>query len=183
MTVQTALSPTLTRRQRIADKVISALRGGVAGALVATVAWLAAGLIAGSAFIFLVIATIGVAAYVVIRGDVKPWVWLALVIAWGVVLLERAVVQENGGVWVAIASYLGVIVGARRAGISKWAYPLLLYPLISVAIVWFADEDLLHPWGVSWLWVAAVLGPVVGARTLLNPRPSQSASPASRGPS
>ena len=34
----------------------------------------------------------------------KTWVWLALVIAWAVVLLERAVVQENGGVWVAIAS-------------------------------------------------------------------------------
>ena len=70
-----------------------------------------------------------------------------------------------------------MIVGARRAGISKWAYPLLLYPLISVAIVWFAGEDLLDPWGVSWLWVAAVLGPVVGARTLLNPRPSQSRAP------
>jgi hypothetical protein len=179
MTVQTAPSPTLTRRRRVADKVVSALRGGLAGALVATVAWLAAGLIAGSAFIFLVIATIGVGAYVVVKGDVKTWVWLALAIAWAVVLLERAVVQENGGVWVAVASYLGVIVGARRAGISKWAYPVLLYPLISVAIVWFAGEDLLHPWGVSWLWVAAVLGPVVGARTLLSPSSSQSASPAS----
>jgi hypothetical protein len=182
MTVQTAPSPTLTKRQRIAAKVVSALRGGLAGALVATVAWLAAGLIAGTAFVFLVIATIGVGAYVVWKGDVKTWVWLALAIAWGMVLLERAVVQENGGVWVAIASYLGVVVGARRAGISKWAYPLLLYPLISVAIVWFAGEDLLDPWGVSWLWVAAVLGPVIGARTVLSPRPSQSARPASPGP-
>jgi hypothetical protein len=179
MTVQTAPSSTLTRRRRATDTVVSALRGGLAGALIATVAWLAAGLIAGSAFIFLVIATIGVAAYVVVKGDVKTWVWMGLAIAWAVVLLERAVVQENGGVWVAVASYLGVIVGARRAGISKWAYPLLLYPLISVAIVWFAGEDLLHPWGVSWLWVAAVLGPVIGVRTLLNPSSSQSASPAS----
>jgi hypothetical protein len=180
MTVQTAPSPTLTRRRRIADKVTAALRGGLAGALVATVAWLAAGLIAGTAFVFLVIATIGVGVYVVWKDGVKTWVWLGLAIAWAMVLLERAVVQENGGVWVAIASWLGVVVALRRAGVSKWAYPLLLFPLISVAIVWFAGEDLLHPWGVSWLWVAAVLGPVVGARTLFRPRPSQ--VPASRRP-
>jgi hypothetical protein len=173
MTVQIAPSPTLTRRQRIADKVVSALRGGLVGALVATVAWLAAGLIAGTAFVFLVIATIGVGAYVAWKGDVKSWVWIALAIAWAVVLLERAVVQENGGVWVAIASWLGVVIAARRAGISKWAYPLLLYPLFSVAIVWFAGEDLLHPWAVSWLWVAAVLGPVIGARTVFSPRPGR----------
>jgi len=183
VTVDTApSSSTLTRRRRIGDKIVSALRGGVAGALVATVAWLAAGLIAGTAFVFLVIATIGVGAYIVVKGDVKTWVWLALAVGWAVVLLERAVVQEHGGVWVAIASYLGVVLGARRAGISKWAYPLLLYPLISVAIVWFAGEDLLEPWGVSWLWVAAVLGPVVGARTLLSPRPPPKALPASPGP-
>jgi hypothetical protein len=75
-----------------------------------------------------------------------------------------------------------VVVGARRAGISKWAYPLLLYPLISVAIVWFAGEDLLEPWGVSWLWVAAVLGPVIGARTLFKPRPAPQPDRASLGP-
>jgi hypothetical protein len=182
VTVQTApASSTLTRRQRIGAKVVSALRGGLAGALVATVAWLAAGLLVGSAFVFLIIATFGVGVYVAVRGDVPTWVWFALGVAWGVVFLERAVVQEHGGVWVAIASYIGVVVGARRAGISKWAYPLLLYPLISVAIVWFAGEDMLEPWGVSWLWVAAVLGPVIGARTLLSPRPSQKALPASPG--
>ena len=59
-----------------------------------------------------------------------------------------------------------MIVAARRAGISKWALPLLAYPLISVAIVVAAGEDL-DPWGMSWLWVLAVLGPVVGAATLL----------------
>ena len=47
---------------------------------------------------------------------------------------------------------------------------LLAFPLVSVAIVLLAGEDLLDPWGVSWLWVAAVLGPVLGLRTLLNPR-------------
>jgi len=47
---------------------------------------------------------------------------------------------------------------------------LLAYPVISVAIVLLAGEDLLDPWGVSWLWVAAVLGPVLGAQTLLKAR-------------
>jgi hypothetical protein len=97
------------------------------------------------------------------------------------VLLERAVVQDNGGVWVALASWLGVIIGARRAGILTRWLPLLAYPLVSVAIVVIAGEDLLDPWGVSWLWVAAVLGPVIGVQTLLRPRPAQTApsSPAS----
>jgi len=182
MTVQTAPAPTLSRRRRVGDKIVAALRGGLAGALVAGVAWLAAGLIAGTAIVFLVIATIAVGAWVVFKGDVRTSVWLGLAVAWGVVLLERAVVQENGGVWVAIASWLGVVVAARRAGISKWAYPLLLYPLMSVAIVWFAGEDLLEPWGVSWLWVAAVLGPVIGARTLFKPRPAPQPDRASLGP-
>ncbi len=67
-----------------------------------------------------------------------------------------------------MASWLGVIIAARRAGISKRYLPLLAYPVVSVAIVVLAGESLLDPWGVSWLWVAAVLGPVIGARTLLN---------------
>jgi hypothetical protein len=169
----------LTRRQRAAKTVAAALRGGLAGAIAATVGWLVAGAIAGTAFVFLVIATLGVATYVVWRGDVKTVVWLTLGIAWAAVLLERAVVQDNGGVWVGIAAWLGVIIGARRAGISKRFLPLLAYPLFSVAIVVLAGENLLDPWGVSWLWLAAVIGPVLGARTLLSPRPSQTASPPS----
>ena len=166
----------LTRRQRAAKTVAAALRGGLAGALAATVGWLVAGAIAGTAIVLLVVATIGVAAYVLWKGDVKPIVWLVLGIAWAAVVLERAVVQDNGGVWVGIASWLGVIIASRRAGISRRYLPLLAYPLISVAIVFLAGEDLLDPWGVSWLWVLAVLGPVVGARTLLNPRPEPPAS-------
>ena len=167
----------LTRRQRAAKTVAAALRGGLAGALAATVGWLVAGAIAGTAIVLLVVATIGVAAYVLWKGDVKPIVWLVLGIAWAAVVLERAVVQDNGGVWVAVAAYIGVVVGARRAGISKWSLPLLAYPLASVAIVVIAGQNLLDPWGVSWLWVAAVLGPVLVARTLLSPRPTESARP------
>ena len=72
--------------------------------------------------------------------------------------------------WVGIAAWLGVIVGAWRAGILKRWTVLLAYPLVSVAIVVLAGEDLLDPWGVSWLWVAAVIGPVLGAQTLLKAR-------------
>jgi hypothetical protein len=172
MSVLAPIPPTLSRRERAAKTVKAAARGGVLAALAATVAWLIAGAIAGTAFVLLVVATLGAAAVLVWKGDVPTWLWLGLAIAWGTVLLERAVVQDNGGVWVAIASWLGVIVAARRAGIAGRWLPLLAYPLVSVAIVLLAGERLLHPWGVSWLWVAAVLGPVLGAQTLLKPRPS-----------
>jgi hypothetical protein len=169
MSVQTASVPKLSRRRRAAATVAAALRGGLIGTVVAAVAWVIAGALAGTAFVVLVVASIGAAAWVAIRGSVRNWVWLALAVAWAVVLLERAIVQENGGVWVAVAGWLGVIVAARRAGMSKWSLPWLAYPLISVAIVVGAGEDLLDPFGSSWLWVLAVLGPVVGARTLLRP--------------
>ena len=89
-----------------------------------------AGALAGTAFVVLLIATVGAVAYLAFRGNVKTWIWLGLAVAWAVVLLEREIVQENGGVWVALAGWLGVIVGARRAGISRWALPLLAYPLV-----------------------------------------------------
>ena len=63
------------------------------------------------------------------------------------------------------------MLGARRAGIAKKSLVLLLYPLLSLAIIIPAGESVLDPWGMSWLWVAAVLGPVIGVRTLLNPSP------------
>jgi hypothetical protein len=167
MSVQTASAAKPSRRRRAAATVRAALRGGVIGTVVAAVAWVVAGTLTGTAFVVLVVASIAVAAWVAFRGTIAAWVWLALAVAWAVVLIERAVVQDNGGVWVALAGWLGVIVAARRAGISKWGLPLLAYPLVSVAIVLLAGEDLLDPWGASWLWVLAVLGPVIGAQTLL----------------
>lgn len=158
-----------TRRERAARVANAALRGGVLGAVVAAVAWLIAGALAGTAFVLLVIATIAVGAWVVLRGSVPTAVWLGLTIAWAVILIEQAVVQDNGGVWVGAASWLGVILGARRAGIAKWALPMLAYPLLCAAIAIAADQSLDDPWGSSWLWVPAVLGPVIGTRTLLNP--------------
>jgi hypothetical protein len=176
MSVQTAPLAKPSRRRRAAATVAAALRGGLIGTVAAAVAWVIAGALTGTAFVLLVIASLAAAAWVAFRGSVGNWVWLSLAVAWAVVLIERAVVQENGGVWVALAGWLGVLLAARRAGISKWSLPLLAYPLISVAIVVGAGEDLLDPWGTSWLWVLAVLGPVVGARTLLRPD-EPSASP------
>jgi hypothetical protein len=158
-----------TRRQRSAKTVDAALRGGVLATIVATIAWILVTGVAATAFFFLIIATLVAAAWSVLRSSLNPTIWVALAAGWAVVLLERWAVQSHAGVWVAAAGYAGVIVGARRAGIQRRWLPLLAYPLISVAIVIAAGEDLLDPWGSSWLWIAAILGPVLGARTMLRP--------------
>jgi hypothetical protein len=79
------------------------------------------------------------------------------------VLAERWVVNENGGFIIAAASFAGVVVGARRAGLAKKSHVLLAYPAALVAIIVAAGENVLHPWGMSWLWVPAILGPVIAA--------------------
>jgi hypothetical protein len=161
-----------SRKARAAKTVDSALRGGILGGAVAAIAWLIALAVGGTAFFLLVIATVLAVVYTVARGDKARYgIWGLIAIAWALVLAERWVVHEHGGIIVAGAAYLGVVMGARRAGIAKKSYPFLLYPLISVAIVLAAGQDLWDPWGVSWLWLAAVLGPVIGVRTVLNPSP------------
>ena len=170
MSVQTAALPkTPTRRARAGRVIEAAAKGGLIGTVAALAGWLVAGALAGTAWVVLIVASLMVAAVLIWRGSVATWVWLALAVAWAALLIERAVVQENGGLWVAAAGWLGVIVGARRAGIAKWALPLLAYPLVSVAIVVAAGESLDDPFGSSWLWIAAVLGPIIGARTLVKP--------------
>ncbi len=98
-------------------------------------------------------------------------VWGLIAIAWALVLAEHWVVNKNGGIIVAGAAWVGIVLGARRAGIAKKSLVFLLYPLISVAIIIGANESVLDPWGVSWLWVLAIIGPVLGVRTMLNPSP------------
>jgi hypothetical protein len=169
MSVQTAPRPAPTRRARAAAVIEAAAKGGLIGTVAALGAWLLAGALAATAFVVLIVASLAAAAVLIWRGSVANWVWLALAIGWAVVLIERAVVQENGGLWVAAAGWLGVIVAARRAGIARWALPLLAYPLASLAIVIVAGQEVDEPWGSSWLWIAAVLGPVIGARTLVRP--------------
>jgi hypothetical protein len=170
MSVQTAALPNVpTRRARAARVIEAAAKGGLIGTVAALAGWLVAGALAATGFVVLIVASLVAAAVLIWRGSVATWVWLALAVAWAALLIERAVVQDNGGLWVAAAGWLGVIVGARRAGISRWALPLLAYPLVSVAIVIAAGEPLDDPWGSSWLWIAAVLGPIIGARTLVKP--------------
>lgn len=172
MSVLAASPPTPSRRQRAATTVDRALRGGVLGAGVAAIAWVLAGTLTGLAFVVLVVATIAAVAYTVVRENANLAIWAAIGIGWAVVLIERWAVQSHGGLWVAAAAWLGIVIGARRAGISKWSLPLLAYPLALGFLVVAAGQDLATPWGTSWLWVAAILGPVVGARTLLKPRSS-----------
>jgi hypothetical protein len=165
------------RRQRAAAVAAAALRGGLLGAAIAAIAWVLAIALSGTVFVLLLVATVLVVVVTLLGRDISGSMWLALGAAWAIVLIERAVVNDNGGVWVAAASFLGVVLAARRAGISRWALPLLAYPLISVAIVYAAGASLTHPWGVSWLWVAAILGPVLGARVLLDPSPRHDPKP------
>ena len=161
-----------SRKERAAKTVNAALRGGVLAGAVAAIAWLLAVALSGTVFFLLIIATVLAAIYTVVRGDkARMAIWGLIAIAWALVLAERWVVNENGGIIVAGAAYLGVVLGARRGGIAKKSLVLLLYPLISLAIVIAADTSIADPWGVSWLWVAAVIGPVLGIRTVLNPSP------------
>src|SRR3954453_20570045 len=164
--------PTLSRKERAAKTVNGALRGGVMAGGVAAIAWLLAVALSSTVFFLLIIATVLALVYTVMRGDkARMGIWGLLAVAWALVIAERWVVNDNGGIIVAGAAWLGVILGARRAGIAKKSLVLLLYPLISLAIVIGARTSVLDPWGVSWLWVAAVLGPVLGVRTLLTPSP------------
>jgi hypothetical protein len=172
----TAVAPTLgapkpSRRERAGRVAAGALRSGVLAAAVAAVAWLLASAIAGTVFLVLVAASILLAVATLLDRRIPTSWWIALLVAWAAVLVERWAVGGHGGVVVGAAAWLGVVVGARNAGINKWALPLLAYPLISVAVALAADQSLLRPWGISWLWVAAVVGPVLGLRVVLDPSP------------
>jgi hypothetical protein len=160
-----------SRRQRAAAVTTAAVRGGLLAAAIAAIAWIVASAIAGTAFFLLLIATVLVVVITLVGRDISTFLWTGLALAWATVLLERWIVGGHGGVIVAVASFIGVVVGARRAGVNRWALPLLAYPLISVAICVAAGQSLAHPWGMSWLWVAAVLGPPLGLRVLLDPSP------------
>ena len=163
---------TPSRRERAAKTVDAALRGGILVGAVAAIAWLVASAVGAVIYFALIVVTILALVYTAMRSDkAKLSIWLFIAVAWALVLAERWAVKDHGGLIVAGASYLGVVLGARSAGIAKKSLVFLLYPLISVAICLAADTSVADPWGVSWLWVAAILGPVVGARTLLNPAP------------
>jgi hypothetical protein len=168
-----ASTPTKSpRKAKAANTVDKALRGGILAGAVAGIAWLLALALGGTALFIMVIATVLAAIYMVAGGaKARLGIWVVIAIGWVLIILERALVNHHGGLWVAAAAWIGIVIGARRAGISKRWMILLLYPLIPGAIVVVSHESLLNPWGVGWLWVLAILGPVIGMRTLLNPSP------------
>lgn len=158
------------RREKAAKTVDAALRRGVIFGAVAAIGWLLASALAATAIFLLVIVTVLAVVYTVARGDKARFgIWALVAVGWVAVILERAIVNGHGGVWVGLACWLGIVSGARAAGISKRWMVALAYPAALGALVLAAGQTLTHPWGTSWLWVAAILGPVVGLRTLLNP--------------
>ena len=160
------------RRERAAKTVDAALRGGILLGAVAAIAWLLAAALTEVIYLVLIVVTVLALVYTATKADkARLSIWAVIGVAWALVLAERWLVKDHGGLIVAGASYLGVVFGARSAGIAKKSIVFLLYPLISVAICIAADTSIADPWGMSWLWVAAILGPVLGARTVLNPSP------------
>jgi hypothetical protein len=169
---QTAPSKPRPRREKAARTVEAALRRGIIFGAVATVGWLLASAIAATAIFLMVIVTVLAGVYTVARGDkARLGIWALVAVGWVAVILERSIVNGHGGLWVGLACWLGVISGARAAGITKRWLVALGYPVALGALVLLAGQHLSHPWGTSWLWVAAIVGPVVGLRTLLNPSP------------
>ena len=161
-----------SRRERAAKTVDAALRGGILAGAVAAIAWLLAAALTGVIYLVLIVVTVLALVYTATKADkARLSIWAVIGVAWALVLAERWLVKDHGGLIVAGASYLGIVLGARSAGIAKKSIVFLLYPLISVAICIAADTSIADPWGMSWLWVAAILGPVLGARTVLNPSP------------
>jgi hypothetical protein len=160
------------RRERAAKTVDAALRGGILLGAVAAIAWLLAAALTGVIYLVLIVVTVLALVYTATKADkARLSIWAVIGVAWALVLAERWLVKDHGGLIVGGASYLGIVLGARSAGIAKKSMVFLLYPLISVAICIAADTSIADPWGMSWLWVAAILGPVLGARTVLNPSP------------
>src|SRR3954471_13310858 len=175
MTALTApATPKPDRRAKAARTVDRALRGGILAGAAAAVAWLIASAFAATAVFLQVIATVLAAVYTVARGDkARLGIWGLVAIGWVLVVVERWIVNAHGGLWVALACWLGIVFGARSAGITKRWMVALLYPVLLAVIVKLAGQPLDDPWGTSWLWVAASLGPVVGLRTLLRPSPQE----------
>src|SRR4051794_7350914 len=138
-----------SRKAKAARTVDKALRGGILAGAAAAIGWLVATAIGASAIFLLVVATVLAGVYTVVRGDkARLGVWGLLVVGWALVLIERWAVNGHGGLWVGAAAWVGIVLGARRAGISKRWMVLLLYPLIPGAIIVLAGEGVLEPWGV-----------------------------------
>ena len=114
------IGPKPSRKERAAKTVNAALRGGLLAGAVAAIAWLLAVALSGTVFFLLIVATVLAAVYMIVRGDkAKMGIWGLLAIAWALVIAERWVVNDNGGIIVAGAAWLGVVIGAWMYSPSK----------------------------------------------------------------
>src|ERR1700749_290642 len=100
------------RRAKAGKTVDGTLRGGILAGAVAAVGWLLATALAATAIFLLVIVTVLAVIYTVFRGDKARFgVWGLVAVGWVAVILEPSIVNGHGGTWVALACWLGVIVG------------------------------------------------------------------------
>ena len=105
-TSSTRHEPKPSRKERAAKTVDAALRGGILAGAVAAIAWLLAVALGGTIFFLLIVATVLALIYTVVRGDkARLAIWGLIAIAWALVLAERWVVNDNGGLIVAGAAY------------------------------------------------------------------------------
>ena len=139
----------------------------------AAVAWLLAVALSGTVFFVLIIATVLALIYTVVRGDKAGMgIWGLIAIAWALVLAEKL-----GGQRERRHHRRRRRVARRRARRPPGGDRQEVDGAAALSADLAGDRDRrgrrasLDPWGVSWLWVAAVLGPVLGLRTVLNPSP------------
>src|SRR3954451_17783856 len=110
------------RRERAAKTVDAALRAGILVGAVAAIAWLVASAVGAIIYFALIVVTVIALIYTAMRSDkAKLSIWLFVAVAWALVLAERWAVKDHGGLIVAAASYLGVVLGARSGGVAREA--------------------------------------------------------------
>jgi hypothetical protein len=167
MSLTDTTAETTGRRERAASAVSRLTKAALIGALAAFIGWVVASAITGLAIIAAVAATVIVAVVAVVKdGKLPIVVWGGLAGVWAAIIAERVFVHSHGGFWVAASAWGAMVFSAWKAG-SRWTLPLLAYPLIMAGGLIAADEPVLKPYGITWLWVPAVLVPLLIVRALL----------------
>ena len=114
------------------------------------------------------------------RGDkARLSVWGLIAVAWALVLAERWLVNDNGGLIVAGASYLGVVLGARSAGIAKKSIVVPALPADLGRDHRRRRQSVPTRGACPGCGSRRSSGPVLGARTVLNPSPRKEPASAS----
>ena len=160
----------LSRRERAHKTVCRACTGALVGAGIALAGWIAAQLLAFTVLLAAGGLTALALVVAVARHGLPAKVWGALIILWTAILCQRWLVHGNGGLLIAGGAWLGMFYALRKAGTSKWLLPLLAYPLVMAIVLVVSGHGLFRPFGTSWLWPVAVVGPALGIRTLLAAR-------------